>query len=256
MALVKGPVSAFAVIQMTDDGSGPDGSPEHAILTRRKSERFDSQRRPAETVMLALTLTALAGFVDAVGYAQLGHLFLSFMSGNTTHLGMSLAASAFGEALSALLLIASFVAGVWFGTILFDRNSTSQLRVVLTAEMIIIVLAIGLGLLGVEQVPLMMVTSAMGMQNVLHQSFAAADMGKGFITGSLFSLGQSLARKGGAALAAHDSFSWLAFLIGVVLGGVSFSHIGLYPSLAVTALLIAGMIAATKGAEVAGFLEG
>jgi oxalate decarboxylase len=36
-------------------------------------------------------MTALAGFVDVVGYAATGHLYLSFMSGNSTQFGMALA---------------------------------------------------------------------------------------------------------------------------------------------------------------------
>lgn len=39
----------------------------------------------------ATIMTALAGFVDAVGYRAMGHLYLSFMSGKSTQLGMAVA---------------------------------------------------------------------------------------------------------------------------------------------------------------------
>ncbi|MBK3746160.1 DUF1275 domain-containing protein, partial [Paraburkholderia aspalathi] len=42
-------------------------------------------------LILGLLLTASAGFVDAVAFLQLGGFFASFMSGNTTQLGIGLA---------------------------------------------------------------------------------------------------------------------------------------------------------------------
>ena len=40
---------------------------------------------------LAFALAARAGFVDAVGYLSADQYFVSFMSGNTTRLGVELA---------------------------------------------------------------------------------------------------------------------------------------------------------------------
>ncbi|MFX6760099.1 DUF1275 family protein, partial [Acinetobacter baumannii] len=42
-------------------------------------------------ILLACALSGLAGFVDGIGFLHLGGLFVSFMSGNSTHLGVSLA---------------------------------------------------------------------------------------------------------------------------------------------------------------------
>ena len=49
---------------------------------------LDSSRN----MTLACALSALAGYVDGIGYLHLGGLFVSFMSGNSTRLGVSLAA--------------------------------------------------------------------------------------------------------------------------------------------------------------------
>jgi uncharacterized membrane protein YoaK (UPF0700 family) len=58
----------------------------------------------------------------------------------------------------------------------------------------------------------------MGAQNALHQIVAGADVGKGFITGALFALGQSLAfwlrRRTPMSQAASNLLSWLAFVAG------------------------------------------
>jgi uncharacterized membrane protein YoaK (UPF0700 family) len=40
---------------------------------------------------LAAGLSALAGYVDAIGFIKLGGFFVSFMSGNSTRLGVGLA---------------------------------------------------------------------------------------------------------------------------------------------------------------------
>src|SRR6202045_3544217 len=72
---------------------------------------LDSRRN----VLLACALSALAGYVDAIGFLQLGGLFVSFMSGNSTRLGVSLAQAKWSGAGRALGLIGLFVAGATAG---------------------------------------------------------------------------------------------------------------------------------------------
>ena len=62
-----------------------------------------------------VVLTALAGFVDAVGFIRLGGLYTSLMSGNTTQLAVALG---HGEPLGAVLptlLIGAFLVGAVSG---------------------------------------------------------------------------------------------------------------------------------------------
>ena len=56
---------------------------------------------------LAIAAAALAGFVDAVGFLSANSYFVSFMSGNTTRLGVDLVTSP-TTALVPALLIAGF----------------------------------------------------------------------------------------------------------------------------------------------------
>ncbi|MBE7186308.1 MAG: DUF1275 family protein, partial [Methylobacterium mesophilicum] len=67
--------------------------------------------------VLAASLAALGGYVDAIGFLKLGGLFVSFMSGNSTRLAVGLARDP-SEAAIAAALIASFVGGVVAGSLL------------------------------------------------------------------------------------------------------------------------------------------
>src|SRR3546814_10053565 len=71
--------------------------------------------------VLALLLALVAGWVDAVGFLQLGGFFVSFMSGNSTRLGVGVGSGFWREAGLAAGLMATFVGGVAFGNLIGDR---------------------------------------------------------------------------------------------------------------------------------------
>ena len=75
---------------------------------------LDSRRN----IALACALSALAGYVDAIGFIHLGGLFVSFMSGNSTRMGVSLAEGQWWSAAEALGLIALFVIGAAAGSLI------------------------------------------------------------------------------------------------------------------------------------------
>src|ERR1700743_1499703 len=64
----------------------------------------------------AVSLAVLAGYVDSLGFLKLNGFFVSFMSGNSTRLGVGVAHGPAGAAIAGTL-IASFVAGVVLGTL-------------------------------------------------------------------------------------------------------------------------------------------
>lgn len=198
----------------------------------------------------ATALTALAGFNDAVGYSALGHLYLSFMSGNSTHLGMSLAGGDWSGILLAGSIILMFVAGTAVGTVIGDRYPQSVAPRILKTELVIILGAAAGSYLGADAAALIPVAGAMGMQNVLHQVIDGADVGKGFVTGSLFGLGQSLARfvlgRGQGAAAFQYGLSWVSFIAGVSSGALAYGALGLTYALGVVAIVLAGMLVWTR----------
>src|ERR1700692_4665311 len=68
---------------------------------------LDSSRN----VALACALSALAGYVDGIGFLHLGGLYVSFMSGNSTRLGVSLAAGQWSAGAESFGVVALFVVG-------------------------------------------------------------------------------------------------------------------------------------------------
>ena len=117
---------------------------------------------------LAAAVAALAGFVDAVGFLGMGGFFVSFMSGNSTRLGVGVASEAAAAAIAATL-VAAFVVGVAAGAFvsrLAGRRSRS-------AVLALVALALGLAALGYQPgaVPgaFLLVAFAMGAENMVFQ---------------------------------------------------------------------------------------
>jgi uncharacterized membrane protein YoaK (UPF0700 family) len=211
------------------------------------SNAFITSRLP---LVFAVVATVLAGFLDSVGYVQLSHLYVSFMSGNSTQFGMTLALEGWANAARAGYIIATFVLGSFLGTVAFDALRRPLLPL-LGAEAALCSIAIILALDDFKTQALTVTALMMGVQNVLHQSVSGTDIGKGFITGSLFGVGQSLARglrkTGEFTRAGIYALSWLSFLSGVVCGALSVAHLGITASLTVVlfCLLIMCLIASS-----------
>jgi uncharacterized membrane protein YoaK (UPF0700 family) len=88
-----------------------------------RATMLDSRRN----IALASALSALAGYVDGIGYLHLGGLFVSFMSGNSTRMGVSLAQGHWLDAAEAFGLIALFVIGAAAGSlIVLGRGANRQ----------------------------------------------------------------------------------------------------------------------------------
>lgn len=185
--------------------------------------------------------------LDAIGFFQLNGLFVSFMSGNSTHLGMTLAEGDWSSAGVILGLVASFVLGAMSGALLFDAVSPGRrMRTILGGEFLLVLLALALVAGGRAGFGLGLVSFAMGWQNLVHRAVAGADIGRSFITGALFGLGHSIARalRGTGPIAAALAFgaAWFAFIAGATGGGLLVLHLGLTLSLIVAALVLGGMV--------------
>ena len=67
--------------------------------------------------VLAVVLAGTAGFVDAVGFLEVGGYFVSFMSGNSTRMVVDLAEGDLGGAGIAAVVLVSFFLGAVGGAL-------------------------------------------------------------------------------------------------------------------------------------------
>jgi uncharacterized membrane protein YoaK (UPF0700 family) len=203
---------------------------------------------PRRRATFATLMTALAGFLDAVGFVQLQHFYVSFMSGNSTQFGMAVARADWRDVLLAGVIIGSFVVGACLATLICEVSNRFEILAVLNGEFLIFLGALALAASAYDRAALVLVALAMGAQNTLHQIVVGADVGKGFITGTLFALGQSLAfwlrRRKPISQTASNLLSWLAFIGGAAVGTFVLGAIGLIPALAVVATIYALLITA------------
>jgi uncharacterized membrane protein YoaK (UPF0700 family) len=151
--------------------------------------RYDRSRRA-----LAFAIAGLGGFVDAIGFLAADGYFVSFMSGNTTRLGVDLATAPW-RALTPAALIGGFVAGVTLGALLADWAGERRKSMVTTLA--------GLLLLGaavsrqIESATgfLACTVIAMGVLNNSFRQGGEVAVGVTYMTGALVRFGQGLAAR-------------------------------------------------------------
>jgi uncharacterized membrane protein YoaK (UPF0700 family) len=169
-------------------------------------------------VALAVGLSAIAGYVDAIGFLKLGGFFVSFMSGNSTRLGVGLATGHWEAAITALSLIALFVAGVVLGALVARWAGEERRSVVMALEALLLAGAAGLILAGFDQAGVAAMVLAMGAENAVFQRNGDVGVGLTYMTGALVKAGQRIA----AALTGGDRWAWGPFALlwaGLTLGG-------------------------------------
>jgi uncharacterized membrane protein YoaK (UPF0700 family) len=181
--------------------------------------------------MLVCALSALAGYVDGIGYLYLGGLFVSFMSGNSTRMGVELAKGEFGAAGEAIGLVVLFVIGAGCGSLIVLGQSRYRQSWLLLAEAGLLLFAALCGSLGLAGVGMAAITLAMGMENAMFQIAGGGGLGLTYVTGALVKVGQSLAALltgGGERFAWVPNFTlWAALVAGSVCGALAYHWIDL-----------------------------
>jgi uncharacterized membrane protein YoaK (UPF0700 family) len=187
---------------------------------------LDSRR----DVALASALSALAGYVDGIGYLHLGGLFVSFMSGNSTRLGVSLAEGQWSAAAAALGLIALFVIGAAAGSLIVLGRGANRQPWVLLAEAGLLAVAALCYTFGLSNAAVAAIVLAMGLENAVFQIRGGAGLGLTYVTGALVKVGQLAAKalSGGARWAwAPNLLLWAALVTGSVCGALAYHWINL-----------------------------
>jgi uncharacterized membrane protein YoaK (UPF0700 family) len=207
---------------------------------------LDSSRN----IALACVLSALAGYVDGIGYLHLGGLFVSFMSGNSTRLGVSLAEGDWWSAAAALGLIALFVIGAAVGSLIVLGRGAHRQPWVLLAEALLLALAAVCYAFGVPNAAVAAIVLAMGLENAVFQIDGGGGLGLTYVTGALVKVGQLMATAltGGARWAwAPNLLLWAALVAGSLCGALAYHWINLAAIwfAAGTALALSAIVATT-----------
>lgn len=185
-------------------------------------------RSDGYTRLIAIALATLAGLVDGIGFAMSQGFFVSFMSGNSTRLGVGATRDS-GFALTALLIILGFVAGVAVATVVNQLCARHRRAAVMT--LVAALLALAAAAMPVTSlVPaLCLLAAAMGASNIVLEADGEVRIGVTYMTGALVRIGQSL----GQSLAGRPNGEWrrwlplwLALVAGAFGGAVALDGLG------------------------------
>jgi uncharacterized membrane protein YoaK (UPF0700 family) len=184
--------------------------------------------------VVALLLAALAGWVDAAGLANSGHVFLSFMSGDTTDLAVSLTQQDWDKAGTIGAVLALFVAGVTTGELLEPLVGRRGQSAVLGVEALLLAAGAALHLPEVAGpdaatgfISLYPAVFAMGLQNATMHRAGGISIGLTYVTGTLVQVGRAVARvlRGGGEGRIISKYLgiWISLATGALLGTLALS---------------------------------
>lgn len=196
----------------------------------------------ASRFAVALTLIAVAGWVDAVGYLEFAQLFVSFMSGSSTLLGIDLGQGLWTLALGPLLAVGSFVLGAFLATLLGAAVGAWRSPVILAFETALLAIGMALPVTGDPAPAILPLALAMGAQNAVLHGIGSMSVGLTFITGSLVRLGQNAAE---AVLGVASerwlwglyACMWLGLIAGAIGGAAAHARFGFDALIAPTVAL-------------------
>jgi len=160
-------------------------------------------------VAVALSLTSVGGFVDAVGFIALFEVFTANMSGNSVHVAMYLGQRNWMELLRPLCAIVSYVVGMGLTRIAVEIAGRNGLRriasLTLAVEALLLAIfanarpAMHLGQIVDQQSPayfalIAVLAIAMGVQTATLTHIGALTVYTTFVTGTLTKLTESATR--------------------------------------------------------------
>lgn len=202
---------------------------------------MQSYNRPLRLV--AIALSSVAGFVDAIAFLDVGGFFVSFMSGNSTRLGVGLATHPYAAMVAGGLILA-FVLGVMTGSLAGALAGVHRRPAVLAVVASLLGLSLSLRLnLGPEWrlTCTFLLAIAMGAVNATFERNGEVSFGVTYMTGALVKLGQRLFQ----ALSGGDPLGWLPHLLlwaglagGAWAGAWAYSQVGYLALAAAVALVL------------------
>jgi uncharacterized membrane protein YoaK (UPF0700 family) len=179
------------------------------------------------------TLSVIAGMTDVIGFMVTGD-FVSFMSGNTTRLAISIDQSNVALSLHIGMLIAAFVIGNALGVMAarFSRRRAWPLLLAIGALLCLC------GALGEGAAPFLLAVISMGMINAVVEEVNGLPIGLTYVTGALSRFGRGLGRwclgerRNGWRV---QLIPWAGMLAGAIIGGL------LAQSFGIKAMVVSGL---------------
>lgn len=202
--------------------------------------------------LLAVYLSSITGFIDALGFMYLGGFFLSFMSGNTTRLTAALNDGHLDVAAKAGGLMLLFLIGVAIGA-LISQLGQRYLPPTRTREAILLFVCLTSAIASVwvatghESLAVYSLSFTVGAMNSTFERNGEVSISLTYMTGTLVKMAQRFVAAffGGPHSAWLINFAlWLSLACGALIGGRCYLQFGLYSVWVVTALLVAGTVAA------------
>lgn len=188
---------------------------------------------------MAVLLAGLAGYVDSLGFLQLGGLFVSFMSGNSTRMAVGVSMGDWRTVGVAAAILILFVLGAALGALVAGGEGMRSRSRVLTLEAALLAGAALAVPLGLTPLAVGLMVLAMGIENAVFLRDGEVGVGLTYMTGALVKLGQALAgavRGGRRAAFAPYLLLWAGLFGGAVVGAFSYGALGLNALWTVAAL--------------------
>jgi uncharacterized membrane protein YoaK (UPF0700 family) len=209
-----------------------------------------SPGHPPQSLVVSLgALTLVSGFLDAVSYLGLGHVFTANMTGNVVLLGFALAGAAGFSAAASLCALGGFLVGaVIAGRI--ARQVTPQrslmmivmtMEVGLTAVAALIATADSSYATGAPRFTILAVLGlSMGARNTAVRRLGVPDMTTTVLTTTLTGLASDSSLSGGANPNAHLRVtSIVSMFVGAIVGAALTLHVHPAVALGLAAVIVA-----------------
>ncbi|WP_425402220.1 YoaK family protein [Gordonia shandongensis] len=201
---------------------------------------------------LAVALSGVAGYLDAVGFIELRGHFVSFMSGNTTDLATRVGTAQWPGAVLVATLIGMFLAGVVAGAVA-ARFGDGRTTVLTVTGALLAATAIAAVVGPVSTAVTVGLPVAMGAMNATFLAGGEVSIGLTYMTGTLVKAGQRLvdALTGGPRwLWLRHLSLWVALAVGGVVGALVHRVTGSGPAIGVAAAAVAVITLVTAAVRI------
>jgi uncharacterized membrane protein YoaK (UPF0700 family) len=210
---------------------------------------IEPHRPPRSLVATLAALTVVSGFVDAVSFLGLGHVFTANMTGNVVLIGFAAAGAPGFSMAASLCALACFLAGAVAGGRMVRTLSSqrSLLLVVIvieaggvTAAAVVAGLVPAVGTGWPRYTVIGILAASMGIRNAAVRHIGVPDMSTAVLTTTLTGLASDSGLAGGTNPHARlGATTVLSMFAGALVGAVLLLHAGAAWSLGVAAGIVA-----------------